>query len=136
MARSGGSGTYQCGASHFRRGNPLHQQHPDEGRKVAITSPQQAIGLGLAYVPEDRQLHGLIPAMKHHLEHQPADVIQYANQGWLQDKAERKAAYNAAVQMEVRANNIWQLARELSGGNQQKIVLSKCCLPTRNPDFG
>jgi ABC-type sugar transport system ATPase subunit len=27
--------------------------------------------------------------------------------------------------MEVRANNIWQLARELSGGNQQKIVLSK-----------
>ncbi|RPI93313.1 MAG: sugar ABC transporter ATP-binding protein, partial [Chloroflexi bacterium] len=34
-----------------------------EGREVAITSPQQAIALGLAYVPEDRQLHGLIPAM-------------------------------------------------------------------------
>ena len=38
---------------------------------------------------------------------------------------ERKAAYDAARQMEVRANNIWQLARELSGGNQQKVVLAK-----------
>ena len=38
---------------------------------------------------------------------------------------ERKAAYDAALQMEVRANNIWQTARELSGGNQQKIVLAK-----------
>ena len=34
-----------------------------DGQEVAITSPQQAIELGLAYVPEDRQLHGLIPAM-------------------------------------------------------------------------
>ena len=52
-------------------------------------------------------------------------LFKYAKRGWLQDKAERKAAYDAALQMEVRANNIWQLARELSGGNQQKIVLAK-----------
>jgi ABC-type sugar transport system ATPase subunit len=38
---------------------------------------------------------------------------------------ERPAAFSAAVQMEVRANNIWQKARELSGGNQQKVVLAK-----------
>jgi rhamnose transport system ATP-binding protein len=49
----------------------------------------------------------------------------YAPMGWLQDKLERKSAYDAACQMEVRANNIWQLARELSGGNQQKVVLAK-----------
>jgi ABC-type sugar transport system ATPase subunit len=52
-------------------------------------------------------------------------LFKYAQHGWLQGKTERKAAYDAALQMEVRANNIWQLARELSGGNQQKIVLSK-----------
>jgi rhamnose transport system ATP-binding protein len=96
-----------------------------EGREVAITSPQQAIQLGLAYVPEDRQLHGLIPAMNITSNISLPMLSKYANQGWLQDKTERKAAYNAAMQMEVRANNIWQLARELSGGNQQKIVLSK-----------
>ena len=96
-----------------------------EGRKVAITSPQQAIRLGLAYVPEDRQLHGLIPAMNITSNISLPMLSKYARRGWLQDKTERKAAYDAALQMEVRANNIWQMARELSGGNQQKIVLSK-----------
>jgi rhamnose transport system ATP-binding protein len=96
-----------------------------EGREVAITSPQQAIKLGLAYVPEDRQLHGLIPAMNITSNISLPMLSKYALRGWLQDKIERKASYEAALQMEVRANNIWQLARELSGGNQQKIVLSK-----------
>jgi rhamnose transport system ATP-binding protein len=96
-----------------------------EGREVAITSPQQAIELGLAYVPEDRQLHGLIPTMPITPNISLPILHQYARIGWLQDKSERKSAYDAACQMEVRANNIWQLARELSGGNQQKVVLAK-----------
>ena len=96
-----------------------------EGREVAITSPQQAIRLGLAYVPEDRQLHGLIPAMPITANISLPMLFKYAQHGWLQDKVERKAAYDAALQMEVRANSIWQMARELSGGNQQKIVLAK-----------
>jgi rhamnose transport system ATP-binding protein len=96
-----------------------------DGREVAITSPQQAIELGLAYVPEDRQLHGLIPAMSLTQNISLPTLHQHAQAGWLRDKSERKSAYNAALQMEVRANNIWQLARELSGGNQQKVVLAK-----------
>jgi rhamnose transport system ATP-binding protein len=95
------------------------------GREICITSPQQAIELGLAYVPEDRQLHGLIPAMHISTNISLPMLPEYARRGWLQDKVERKAAYNAACQMEVRANNIWQKARELSGGNQQKVVLAK-----------
>jgi rhamnose transport system ATP-binding protein len=95
------------------------------GQEVAITSPQQAIKLGLAYVPEDRQLHGLIPAMPITSNISLPMLFKYAQYGWLRDKTERKSAYNAALQMEVRANNMWQFARELSGGNQQKIVLSK-----------
>jgi rhamnose transport system ATP-binding protein len=96
-----------------------------DSRDVVITSPQQAIGLGLAYVPEDRQLHGLIPAMPLTPNISLPMLPHYAQNGWLRDKLERKSAYNAARQMEVRANNIWQLARELSGGNQQKVVLAK-----------
>ncbi|RPJ21971.1 MAG: sugar ABC transporter ATP-binding protein [Chloroflexi bacterium] len=95
------------------------------GQEVAITSPQQAIELGLAYVPEDRQLHGLIPAMHITANISLPTLHHYARVGWLQDKPERKSAHEAACQMEVRANNIWQLARELSGGNQQKVVLAK-----------
>jgi rhamnose transport system ATP-binding protein len=117
-----------------------------EGREVAITSPQQAIELGLAYVPEDRQLHGLIPSMPITPNISLPMLHQYARIGWLQDKSERKSAYDAARQMEVRANNIWQLARELSGGNQQKVVLAKWLAtnprilildePTRGIDVG
>lgn len=96
-----------------------------EARDVAIKSPQQAIELGLAYVPEDRQLHGLISAMHITSNISLPTLHQFARAGWLQDKPERKSAYNAAGQLEVRAHHIWQLARELSGGNQQKVVLAK-----------
>ncbi len=96
-----------------------------DGQVVVITSPQQAIKLGLAYVPEDRQLHGLIPAMHITSNISLPMLSRYAQSGWLRDKVERKSTYEAARQMEVRANNIWQLARELSGGNQQKVVLAK-----------
>jgi rhamnose transport system ATP-binding protein len=95
------------------------------GKDVVITSPQQAIRLGLAYVPEDRQLHGLIPPMHITGNISLPNLGRYASRGWLRDKVERSAAFDAARQMEVRANNIWQKARELSGGNQQKVVLAK-----------
>jgi rhamnose transport system ATP-binding protein len=117
-----------------------------DGREVAITSPQQAIKLGLAYVPEDRQLHGLIPAMHITSNISLPMLRDFANWGWMKDRLERKATYDAACQMEVRANNIWQLARELSGGNQQKVVLAKWLAtkprilildePTRGIDVG
>jgi rhamnose transport system ATP-binding protein len=96
-----------------------------EGRQVEITSPQQAISLGLAYVPEDRQINGLISAMNITSNISLPILKEYARRGWLLDKAERAAAFTAARQMEVRANTIWQITRTLSGGNQQKVVLAK-----------
>jgi rhamnose transport system ATP-binding protein len=117
-----------------------------DGREVAITSSQQAIELGLAFVPEDRQLHGLIPAMDLTSNISLPILQGYTRYGWLQDKKELKGSYDAACQMEVRANNIWQKARELSGGNQQKVVLAKWLAtkprilildePTRGIDVG
>ncbi|MCX5636315.1 MAG: sugar ABC transporter ATP-binding protein, partial [Planctomycetota bacterium] len=84
-----------------------------DGKEIRITSPQQAIALGLAYVPEDRQLHGLIPPMNIAANISLPVLQKYAHRGWLRDKVECSAAFNAAKQMEVRANNIWQKAREL-----------------------
>lgn len=117
-----------------------------DGRQVQITSPQQAIALGLAYVPEDRQLHGLIPPMNITANISLPMLGEYSRHGWLREKEERSAAYKEARQMEVRANNIWQKARELSGGNQQKVVLAKWLAtnprilildePTRGIDVG
>jgi rhamnose transport system ATP-binding protein len=117
-----------------------------DGRQVEIKSPQQAIGLGLAYVPEDRQLHGLITPMNITSNISLPILKEYARRGWLQDKAERLAAFTAARQMEVRANSMWQITRTLSGGNQQKVVLAKWLStkprilildePTRGIDIG
>jgi rhamnose transport system ATP-binding protein len=95
------------------------------GKEIQILSPQQAIELGLAYVPEDRQLHGLIPQMNITSNISLPMLQEYSRRGWLQDNVERTSAFQAARQIEVRANNIWQKARELSGGNQQKVVLAK-----------
>ncbi len=116
------------------------------GQTVQIGSPQAAIRLGLAYVPEDRQLHGLIPPMSITANLSLATLEHYARRGWLRDKVEREAVFAAARQMEVRAGHIWQKARELSGGNQQKVVLAKWLAtkprilildePTRGIDVG
>jgi rhamnose transport system ATP-binding protein len=96
-----------------------------EGKEVTISSPHQAIDLGLAYVPEDRQQNGLIPNMQLTPNISLPKLEDFAKYRWILNKKERKFAYSAALQMEVRARSIWQLARELSGGNQQKVVLAK-----------
>jgi rhamnose transport system ATP-binding protein len=116
------------------------------GKEVKISSPQQAIDLGLALVPEDRQLHGLIPPMNITANISLPTLAGFARSGWLRSKEEQKASFAAARQMEVRANSIWQKARELSGGNQQKVVLAKWLMtkprilildePTRGIDVG
>jgi rhamnose transport system ATP-binding protein len=95
------------------------------GNVVHITNPQKAMELGIAYVPEDRQHHGLVL---------PLDIVsnitlpvlpKYALHGWLRESTAQQASFEAAMRMEVKAASVWQRARELSGGNQQKVVLAK-----------
>jgi rhamnose transport system ATP-binding protein len=116
------------------------------GQVVRISNPHQAMGLGLAYVPEDRQHHGLILPMN--ISHNITLPIlsEYAKAGWVNNESELQSAQKAASQMAVKAASIWQKARELSGGNQQKVVLAKWLAtrprilildePTRGIDVG
>ncbi len=96
-----------------------------DGREVRITSPQQAMNLGLAYVPEDRQHHGLVLPMSINHNITLPTISNFAKNGWIKNTAASIAAQEAATQMEVKASSIWQKAKELSGGNQQKVVLAK-----------
>jgi rhamnose transport system ATP-binding protein len=117
-----------------------------DGKVMHITSPEQAMRLGLAYVPEDRQHHGLILPMSISQNITLPILTEFARLGWLNGQGEQQAARQAATQMEVRAAGIWQKARELSGGNQQKLVLAKWLTtkprilildePTRGIDVG
>ncbi len=117
-----------------------------EGRAVRITSPHQAMELGLAYVPEDRQHHGLVLPMDITDNITLPILNRFTHRGWLAGKGANQAAYDAAARMEVKATTVWQKVRELSGGNQQKVVLAKWLStaprilildePTRGIDIG
>lgn len=96
-----------------------------DGQEVNIDSPQRAMRLGLAFVPEDRQHHGLVLPMTIAVNITLPILPRFASAGWLQERSAKKVAAAAASRLEVRSAGIDQKARELSGGNQQKVVLAK-----------
>jgi rhamnose transport system ATP-binding protein len=116
------------------------------GRPATIRTPQDALALGIAYVPEDRQQHGLVlPLTITHNVSLPI-LNEFARMGWVDSAAEGARASEFAGRLDVRAAGMWQRARELSGGNQQKVVLAKWLAarprilildePTRGIDVG
>ncbi|MAT98051.1 MAG: D-xylose ABC transporter ATP-binding protein [Anaerolineaceae bacterium] len=96
-----------------------------DGQPVAIRSPQQAMSLGLAFVPEDRQHHGLVLPMSLAANITLPILPRFATAGWLREGEAKKVAETAAQRLEVKSAGIAQKAKELSGGNQQKVVLAK-----------
>ena len=117
-----------------------------DGKPQPIGSPETAGDLGIAYVPEDRGHQGLIKAQS--IE----DNVALANlkrlmRGLFVDAARVTAeAKNAIARFGIRARGPQQLVRQLSGGNQQKVVLGKWLAtnprilimdePTRGIDVG
>jgi ABC-type sugar transport system ATPase subunit len=117
-----------------------------DGKPVTITSPEAARDLGIAYVPEDRGHQGLIRPQT--IE----DNIALANlkrlvRGIFVDAARvTEEAKNAITRFGIRARGPQQPVRQLSGGNQQKVVLGKWLAtnprilimdePTRGIDVG
>jgi rhamnose transport system ATP-binding protein len=116
------------------------------GQRAAIRHPQDALALGIAYVPEDRQQHGLVLPMNITQNVTLPILQEFANRGWLNQDAEAQKAQEFAGRLDVRAAGLWQRASELSGGNQQKVVLAKWLAarprilildePTRGIDVG
>jgi rhamnose transport system ATP-binding protein len=96
-----------------------------DGRPVTIRSPQQAMDLGLGFVPEDRQHHGLVLRMSIAANITLPILPRFATAGWLRERDANKVAARAAQRLEVRSAGTDQKASELSGGNQQKVVLAK-----------
>jgi rhamnose transport system ATP-binding protein len=92
-----------------------------EGRRVALRSPAEAIAAGLALVPEDRKLQGLVLSMTIRANASLASMPQ----GPLHLAAEEAAVRARIEELRVRCTGPDQGAAELSGGNQQKVVLAR-----------
>jgi rhamnose transport system ATP-binding protein len=76
-------------------------------------------------VPEDRKEHGLVLAMSIADNITLPVISTFARGGWLDATRERRAAADGAKQLSVKMSSVAQQAGQLSGGNQQKVVLAK-----------
>jgi len=97
-----------------------------EGQPVEIHSPQQAIRMGIAYVPEDRRQHGLIIPMAISSNISLPKLKSYTNRaGLIQPTQESQISEQYRQRLSIRTPNVQLAVGKLSGGNQQKVVLSK-----------
>ena len=96
-----------------------------DGSPVVIASPRQARRLGIAYVPEDRGLQGLVRPMTIGQNVSMASLRRIARGIFLDLRAEAVQAAASIRQLGIRARGPAQVVAQLSGGNQQKVVLGK-----------
>lgn len=97
-----------------------------KGNSVSIRSPERAMELGIAYVTEDRRQLGLTMSMSIATNISLPILQQYANQlGLVQRGKENATAEQFRERLSIRTPSIHLDAGKLSGGNQQKVMLSK-----------
>jgi ribose transport system ATP-binding protein len=116
------------------------------GKAVRIRSPRDAVGAGLALIPEDRQRAGLATALPISYNFTMASLKHVSSFGFLNHSAERRIAADYTARLRIRSASGKQLAGRLSGGNQQKVAIAKWLVgrariflfdePTRGIDVG
>ncbi|WP_119270414.1 sugar ABC transporter ATP-binding protein [Phyllobacteriaceae bacterium SYSU D60010] len=96
-----------------------------EGQRLAIAAPSDAIAAGIAYVPEDRQDQGAILSLGIRENVTLADLGKHVRGLFLSRASEQAETRRLGRRLAVKAANWEQRLAELSGGNQQKVVIAK-----------
>ncbi|MFC5283570.1 sugar ABC transporter ATP-binding protein [Pedobacter alpinus] len=98
-----------------------------ENQEVNFKSPGDAIRGGIVLVPEDRKKHGLVLGLdvKTNISLSCLKLIKN-NAGFLKEKSEIALAKKYITSLKIKTPSENQLVKNLSGGNQQKIVIAKC----------
>ena len=141
-----GSGRSELAQAVFGVAPPESGTIEIDGKPVKITRPEEAIELGIAYAPEDRQRQGLVIAMTVAENIGLTRIWDLMRGPFLDFQAEEQLAQQYTETLRIKTPTIHQVARNLSGGNQQKIVLGKWLAtkprllivdePTRGIDVG
>jgi putative multiple sugar transport system ATP-binding protein len=117
-----------------------------DGKEIHLRSVRDAINHGIAYATEDRKRYGLnlIEDIKRNIS--AAALGKLAKRGWVDENEEFKTAGAFRKSMNIKAPSVLSITGKLSGGNQQKVVLSKWLFtdpdvlildePTRGIDVG
>lgn len=117
------------------------------GEKKNIKTPKDAIKAGVAYLSEDRKLNGVAVKMSIRENTTMASMDKVSSQlGVISNQAEVDAANQYVKKMDIKTPTVEQLVSNLSGGNQQKVVIGKWLFreakvmifdePTRGIDVG
>ena len=116
------------------------------GKKVDIKTPEQAVKNGICYLSEDRKRYGLLLDKSVAENSVLSSLDDYIKCGFIDDAKIEKAAINENAKLKTKTPSIRQLLRNLSGGNQQKVIVARWLLknsdififdePTRGIDIG
>jgi len=95
------------------------------GREASIRTPSDAVGLGIAYVPEDRRRHGVILDLPVAANTTLAVLRKISRHGFLDATRERVLATEYAGKLALKTPSMDTPVGHLSGGNQQKVALAR-----------
>ncbi|MPV50749.1 ATP-binding cassette domain-containing protein [Pseudactinotalea sp. HY160] len=117
-----------------------------EGKPVTLSNPRRAIAAGVAMLSEDRRLTGIIPKLSIRRNATLASLRKVIHRGRTHGLKERKLVATYFDRMKVKAPSQDTLIENLSGGNQQKVLLARWLIadpkvmlldePTRGIDVG
>ncbi len=117
------------------------------GERLRPSSPQAARAMGLGLVPEDRREGGIFPRRSVSDNASVAALTALSRMGWVQKRRERSLVEQLIARLQVRTPDIDVQIANLSGGNQQKVLLARWMMvenlrvllvdePTRGIDVG
>jgi ribose transport system ATP-binding protein len=117
-----------------------------KGELVRIKQPYDAVKRGVCYLSEDRKRYGLLLSKTVAENSVLASLEDYVTAGWINDNAISLAADKVNKMLKTKTPSVFQETRNLSGGNQQKVVVARWLLrncdififdePTRGIDIG
>lgn len=116
------------------------------GKEVEINTPRDAVESGIGYLSEDRKAFGLAIGLSVADNTVMADLEQFTSGGVVNESKIAKATEEYIKKLDIKTPSVRQLIRNLSGGNQQKVIIAKWLIkdcdilifdePTRGIDVG
>lgn len=106
------------------------------GKRVVFKKPKDAIQAGLAFCSEDRKSEGLVPNMSVVDNITLVILPELKKRGIVSKKAQRRIAETYIEKLGIKTSGLNQMVKNLSGGNQQKVLLARwLCASTPNSLF-
>ncbi len=99
-----------------------------DGKTTTRPTPSESIRQGMAFICEDRRGKAMIPSFTVEENMMLSSIDRYTKGGWFQKQAACKKAVDMIEALKIKCIGTSQPAKELSGGNQQKVVFAKALL--------